>query len=63
MYGLYLDDVREQVRRLPTRYVSNTKKKINVVLGLKSRVVTSSMEAHAEIRHEGEVSSEVHWTI
>jgi len=63
MYGLYLDDVREQIRRLPTRYVSNTKKKINVVLGLKSRVVTSFMEAHAEIRHEGEVSSEVHWTI
>jgi hypothetical protein len=28
MYGLYLDDVREQVRRLPTRYVSNTKKKL-----------------------------------
>jgi hypothetical protein len=27
MYGLYLDDVRDQVRRLPTRYVSNTKKK------------------------------------
>jgi len=21
------------------------------------------MEAHAEIQHEGEVSSEVHWTI
>jgi hypothetical protein len=25
MYGMYLDDVREQVRRLPTRCVSSTK--------------------------------------
>jgi hypothetical protein len=26
MYELYLDDVREQVRQLPTRCVSSTKK-------------------------------------
>jgi len=39
MYELYLDDVREQVRQLPTRCVSSTKK-ITIVLGLKSRVVT-----------------------
>jgi hypothetical protein len=28
MYGLYLDDVREQVCQLPTRYVSGTKKQL-----------------------------------
>jgi hypothetical protein len=42
MYGLYLDDVREQVCRLSTQCVSSTKqiKNITVVLGLKCRVVT-----------------------
>ena len=40
MYGLYLDDVREQVRRLPTRSVSSIYIYIyiTVVLGLKSWV-------------------------
>jgi hypothetical protein len=36
VYGLYLDVVREQVRRLPTRCVSSIKKNIIVVFGLKS---------------------------
>ena len=48
MYGLYLDDVREHVRQLLTRYVSSTyffKKTFIVVLGLKSRVVTVGIKA------------------
>ena len=34
MYGLYLDDVREQVRQLPTQCVSSTKKKNYHCFGL-----------------------------
>jgi hypothetical protein len=45
MYGLYLDNVREQVHRLPTRCVSSKKKKFTIVLGLKSRVVTVGIRA------------------
>jgi hypothetical protein len=44
MYGFYLDDVREHVRRLPTRCVSSTKKNYRC-LGLKSRVVTVCIRA------------------
>jgi hypothetical protein len=44
MDGLNLDDVKEQVRRFPTRCVSS-KKKITIVLGLKSRVVTVGIKA------------------
>jgi hypothetical protein len=39
---IVLDDVREDVRRLLTRCVTSTKK-ITIVLGLKSRVVTISV--------------------
>jgi len=44
VYKLYLDDVREQVRRLPTRCVISVCI-ITVVLGLKSQVVTVGIRA------------------
>jgi hypothetical protein len=45
VYGLYLDDMREQVCRLPTQCVSSTYryKKITIVLGLKSWVATKAI--------------------
>ena len=48
MYKLYLDDVREQVRRIPTRCVISVCVCvciITVVLGLKSQVVTVGIRA------------------
>ena len=44
MYGLYLNNVREQVHRLPTRCVSSTKKILTIVLAMKSRFVTQSLD-------------------